>query len=96
MGSQFISWDVYIGHGKTVYVSNDISSGTAHRNIIYFLKSFKGCCSFVESGTENVFLGSYRSRLTDSDGMARKKAPGLNGSRMENEANSQGAAQSLH
>ena len=31
MGSQFISWDVYIGHSKTVYVSNDISSGTAHR-----------------------------------------------------------------
>lgn len=65
-------------------------------NIIYFLKSFKGCCSFVASGTENVFLGSYRSRLTDSDGMSRKKAPGLNGSRMENGANSQGAAQSLH
>lgn len=31
MESQFISWDVYIGHSKTVYVSNDISSGTAQR-----------------------------------------------------------------
>lgn len=39
-------------------------------NIIYFLKSFKGCCSFVVSGTDNVFLGSYRSHLTDSDGMS--------------------------
>lgn len=29
-------------------------------NIIYFLWSFKGCCSLVVSGTENVFLGIYR------------------------------------
>lgn len=30
MGTQFISWDVYISRRKTVYAANDISSGTAH------------------------------------------------------------------
>lgn len=30
MGSQ-VSWDVHIGHGKTAYVSSDISPGIAHR-----------------------------------------------------------------
>lgn len=48
--------------------------GLLREDIIYFLKSFRGSCSFVVSGTENVFLGSYKSRLTNSDGMSRKKA----------------------
>lgn len=55
-------------------------------DVIYFLKSFKGGCSFVVSRTKNVFLGSYRSHFTDSDGTSRKKALGLNVSRMENGA----------
>lgn len=64
-------------------------------DITYFLKSFKGCCSFAVSGTENVFLGSYRYRLTDSDGTSRKKASGLNESRMENEASGQWGSSEL-
>lgn len=31
MGTQFISWDINIGHSKIVYISNDISSETAQR-----------------------------------------------------------------
>lgn len=60
MGTQFISWDINIGHSKIVYISNDISSETAQREhnlcFVELSRLLFLCCKWGW----NVFLGTHR------------------------------------